>query len=165
MSIVAERQLAMRAKRVRVITLDCLLWRSPSRMKLRKRGRTCSRWLLATCCELSSTLSLVRTFLSVTACIGLTRADYPLPPGEEKTEVLRIVVRESMCLDLLDRLISDICTATEYLLANENAGTLSTWQTFAVKSLEKEHSSLGSHSTDDVEPKRPMEEGVHRATC
>src|ERR1700761_341345 len=91
--------------------------------------------------------------------------DYPLPPDAEKTEVLRIVVRESMCLDLLDRLISDICTATEYLLADENRADLATWQPFAVKSLEKEHASLGSHSSDNVEPKRPKEEGVHRSTC
>lgn len=31
--------------------------------------------------------------------------NYPLPPNEEKTEILRVVVRESMSRDLLDRLI------------------------------------------------------------
>lgn len=33
--------------------------------------------------------------------------NYPLPPNEEQTEISRVVVRESMSLDLLDRLVSD----------------------------------------------------------
>jgi glutamate decarboxylase len=38
--------------------------------------------------------------------------NYPLPPNEEKTEISRVVVRESMSLDLLDRLVSDIISVT-----------------------------------------------------
>src|ERR1700749_1949203 len=91
--------------------------------------------------------------------------DYPLPPDAEKTEVLRIVVRESMCLDLLDRLISDICAATEYLVNHKAASDLSTWQAFATTSVEKEHSSLGIQAGDKEGPKRPMENGIHRSTC
>lgn len=42
--------------------------------------------------------------------------NYPLPPGEDKTEILRIVVRESMSMDLLDRLIADLCQITQNLI-------------------------------------------------
>jgi len=42
--------------------------------------------------------------------------NYPLPPNEEKIEILRVVVRESMSFDLLDRLITDICAVTATLI-------------------------------------------------
>merc|ERR1711939_1150076 len=42
--------------------------------------------------------------------------NYPLPPNEEKIEILRVVVRESMSMDLLDRLISDIVSVTQDLM-------------------------------------------------
>ena len=48
--------------------------------------------------------------------LGLIRADYPLPPGEEKTEILRVVVRESLSLDMIDRLVTDICHVMEQLM-------------------------------------------------
>jgi glutamate decarboxylase len=44
--------------------------------------------------------------------------NYPLPPGEDKTEILRVVVRESMSMDLLDRLIADICQITQNLIVS-----------------------------------------------
>lgn len=48
------------------------------------------------------------------------RADssYALPPAEEKTEILRVVVRESMSGDLLSKLIHDIIAVAEMLLAD-----------------------------------------------
>ncbi|RYO95320.1 hypothetical protein DL763_003744 [Monosporascus cannonballus] len=45
--------------------------------------------------------------------------NYALPPGEDKTEILRICVRENMSLDLLDRLISDLVSVTESLMDND----------------------------------------------
>jgi hypothetical protein len=42
--------------------------------------------------------------------------NYPLPPNEDKIEILRVVVRESMSFDLLDRLITDICQTTQDLI-------------------------------------------------
>ncbi len=44
--------------------------------------------------------------------------NYPLPPDEEKTEILRVVVRESMSFDLLDRLIADICVVTQNMIVS-----------------------------------------------
>lgn len=42
--------------------------------------------------------------------------NYPLPPNEEKTEILRVVVRETLSLDMIDRLVSDIVSVTETVL-------------------------------------------------
>jgi glutamate decarboxylase len=47
--------------------------------------------------------------------VWLTRVDYPLPPNEEKTEILRVVVRESLSLDMIDRLVTDIIQVMEQL--------------------------------------------------
>ncbi|KAK0703502.1 glutamate decarboxylase [Lasiosphaeria miniovina] len=45
--------------------------------------------------------------------------NYALPPGEDGTEILRVVVRESMSFDLLDRLVTDIVQVTEKLIDND----------------------------------------------
>lgn len=47
--------------------------------------------------------------------IANVRVDYPLPPNEEKTEILRVVVRESLSLDMIDRLVTDIIQIMEQL--------------------------------------------------
>ncbi|KUJ23420.1 glutamate decarboxylase [Mollisia scopiformis] len=93
--------------------------------------------------------------------------NYPLPPDEESTEILRVVVRESMSFDLLDRLISDLCATTQGLIDNDK-GDLSILGGARDNSAEKKHSSTGSqpHSKGQGHGgKRPMTEGVHRAVC
>jgi glutamate decarboxylase len=45
--------------------------------------------------------------------------NYALPPNEDKTEILRVVIRENMSFDLLDRLISDIVEVTEQLMEDD----------------------------------------------
>ena len=91
--------------------------------------------------------------------------NYPLPPNEEKTEILRVVVRESMSLDLLDRLISDIISVTENLVESD-AFDLSALQG-AASSIEKSHMSAGkdAKAREKEGSRRPMEEGVHRTVC
>ncbi|KAK9472693.1 pyridoxal phosphate-dependent transferase [Dipodascopsis tothii] len=42
--------------------------------------------------------------------------NYPLPPDEEDIEILRVVVRESMTADLLQRLMTDIVSVMETLM-------------------------------------------------
>jgi glutamate decarboxylase len=90
-------------------------------------------------------------------------ADYPLPPKEEKTEILRVVVRESMSLDLLDRLISDIVAVTQTLMESDPVD-LAAFQP-AATSIEKQHSSLGVDAKNRHHATRPMSEGVHRTVC
>ncbi|KAK0653759.1 Glutamate decarboxylase [Lasiodiplodia hormozganensis] len=80
--------------------------------------------------------------------------NYPLPPNEEKTEILRVVVRESMSLDLLDRLITDICAVTESVMQSD-AIDLAAWQPFA-NTIEKTHGSRGVSSAEKHKAKRPM---------
>ena len=94
--------------------------------------------------------------------------NYPLPPKEEKTEILRVVVRESMSRDLLDRLISDIIAVTEQLM-NSDAVDLAAFAPGAT-SIEKSHMSLGTagatHSGDHNKiAKSSMKGGVHRTVC
>lgn len=47
---------------------------------------------------------------------GYIIPNYELPPSEQKTEILRVVVRQSMSIDLLDRLMEDISAITNVLL-------------------------------------------------
>lgn len=91
--------------------------------------------------------------------------DYPLPPNEEKTEIMRVVVRESMSMDLLDRLVSDILAVTESMTTIDSVD-LATWQPFH-PSVEKKHASagIGAKEKEAGESERPMEEGVHRSVC
>ena len=92
------------------------------------------------------------------------RTDYPLPPKEETQEILRVVVRESMSLDLLDRLISDVVAVTQMLMESDPVD-IAFFQPGAT-SIEKQHQSIGAdakHQAKDME--RPMSEGVHRAVC
>ena len=92
--------------------------------------------------------------------------NYPLPPKEEKTEILRIVVRESMSLDLLDRLITDIISVTEQLM-NSAPIDLTPFQhgTAAVNHVEKQAQSLGVDHHNKHKGRRPMDKGVHRTVC
>jgi glutamate decarboxylase len=91
--------------------------------------------------------------------------NYPLPPNEEKEEILRVVVRESMSYDLLDRLITDICATTQQLIESDPID-LAPFQG-KDHSIEKEHSSKGQkHGKGQGKGgRRPMTDGVHRAVC
>lgn len=90
--------------------------------------------------------------------------NYPLPPNEESTEILRVVVRESMSLDLLDRLIADTCAVMESIMNTSSEIDLSAWQPFS-SSVEKQHGSVGHDSKNKHKAKRPMHHGVHRSVC
>lgn len=91
--------------------------------------------------------------------------NYPLPPKEEKTEILRVVVRESMSMDLLDRLVTDIIQVTQDLMSSD-AFDLSALQG-AASSIEKSHQSAGVDAKHRHKhgSRRPMEKGVHRTVC
>ncbi|KAL8647606.1 MAG: hypothetical protein Q9226_006362 [Calogaya cf. arnoldii] len=89
--------------------------------------------------------------------------NYPLPPACASTEILRIVVRESMSLDLLDRLITDIVAVTEQLM-NSDPIDLAGFQPGAT-SIEKQHMSRGVDHTQRHLAERPMGHGVHRTVC
>ncbi|KAF2453410.1 pyridoxal phosphate-dependent transferase [Lineolata rhizophorae] len=87
--------------------------------------------------------------------------NYELPPNEGKTEILRVVIRESMAMDLIDRLVSDIASVTETLMESDVLD-LAGWQPFST-SVEKQHSSRGVN--DGKKGSKPMSEGIHRSVC
>lgn len=71
-----------------------------------------------------------------------------------------------MTLDLLDRLIADLCAVTESLQNIEGEIDLATWQPFSgSKSIEKMISSLGTHPGDGKQPTKGMASGIHRSVC
>lgn len=56
---------------------------------------------------------------------GYIVPNYHLPPDEHEKEILRVVVRHSMSLNLLDKLMQDCVTTAEYLIgACENARSI-----------------------------------------
>ena len=91
--------------------------------------------------------------------------NYPLPPNEEKTEILRVVVRESMSRDLLDRLISDIISVTQDLM-EADAFDLAALQG-ATPTIEKSYGSQGvdAKTRHKHGSNRGMDKGVHRTVC
>lgn len=45
--------------------------------------------------------------------------NYRLPKNEDKTEILRVVVRENMSVELLEKLVEDMCQVTEGLIDSD----------------------------------------------
>ncbi|KAF2199655.1 glutamate decarboxylase [Delitschia confertaspora ATCC 74209] len=88
--------------------------------------------------------------------------NYALPPNEEKTEILRVVVRESLSMDMIDRLVTDICGVTEQLMQSDTFD-LAGWQ--PPPSVEKQHSSRGHLAKDKDKHNQPMTKGIHRSVC
>ncbi|EUC50450.1 hypothetical protein COCMIDRAFT_81931 [Bipolaris oryzae ATCC 44560] len=90
--------------------------------------------------------------------------NYPLPPKEEKTEILRVVVRESLSVDMIDRLVTDICGVTEMLMKTD-AVDLAAFQPGANPSVEKQHASKGLRKEHKHKAQRPTKDGVYRTVC
>ncbi|KAK2048735.1 glutamate decarboxylase [Colletotrichum somersetense] len=99
--------------------------------------------------------------------------NYPLPPNEDKIEILRVVIRETMTFDLLEHLISDIVEVTETLMEHDEID---------LQVLKKHHSRRRVRVKGDEEKNkkregaegaareigkevRSMEDGIHRAVC
>jgi len=91
---------------------------------------------------------------------GYIVPNYPLPPNEEKQEILRVVVRESMPMDLLDRLITDICSATETLTGMQDFD-LAAWQPFPKRGSSSHGAADGGHRLATSK----MDSGIHRSVC
>ncbi|KAL1965216.1 hypothetical protein VTN77DRAFT_5970 [Rasamsonia byssochlamydoides] len=93
--------------------------------------------------------------------------NYPLPRKEQNTEILRVVIRESMSADLLERLISDIMAVTERLVDSDpvDLSTLHADHNTIEKSRsryrregQQQHGQLPSRM-------RAMGEGIHKSVC
>lgn len=90
---------------------------------------------------------------------GYILPNYPLPPNSDKTEVLRVVVRYTLTVDLLDRLMEDIARVVERLIQScEGSGNAKdTYDTLtklmAASSVEHEDESEWSAKEGDAHTK------------
>ncbi|KAI1358676.1 glutamate decarboxylase [Xylaria arbuscula] len=85
--------------------------------------------------------------------------NYALPPNENQTEILRIVVRESMSLDLLDRLITDIVAVTENLIEQQDSDLS------ALKHKSAGHAGGATEQPTSKGIFKRLEDGIHRSVC
>ncbi|KAI1392086.1 glutamate decarboxylase [Hypoxylon trugodes] len=95
--------------------------------------------------------------------------NYALPPNEDKTEILRVVVRESMSLDLMDKLIADLVSVTQTLIDNDEVDlSILQKQRPAGDTKQKKDGNgvdLTKESVDVLEGKAArLADGIHR-TC
>lgn len=86
--------------------------------------------------------------------------NYALPPGEDKTDILRVVVRESMSFALLHRLISDLVAVTHILIDNDKVDASFLQGVASGKQAAKENEA---HALQG-KVKR-LADGIHRAVC
>lgn len=115
--------------------------------------------------------------------------NYALPPDEDQTEILRVVIRVSMSFDLLDRLVTDIVQVTETLMEKDEVDLSVLGEQHRkgpvrkedkgegeggkgggegrVKRGEEEARKVGKEEARKVgkEVKRRMAEGIHRSVC
>lgn len=66
-------------------------------------------------------------------------------------------------MDLLNRLITDICHVTENIISSDKQ-VLTAWESHNT-SIEKDHASVGLNKKNKHKARRPMSEGVHRSVC
>jgi len=91
--------------------------------------------------------------------------NYALPPNEDETEILRVVIRESMSFDLLDRLVTDIVQVTETLMENDEVD-LSVLQKQRHHPTQKKDKGHGEKKTPRLgQGIKRMAEGIHRSVC
>ena len=112
--------------------------------------------------------------------------NYALPPNEDQTEILRVVIRESFSFDLIDRLVTDLVSVTETLMDNDEID-LSVLQGQSgrrkpvmkqekkkekekMEKEEKKGEEKGKREEKQKEKKKEQEkkrmgEGIHRSVC
>ncbi|KAF6799507.1 glutamate decarboxylase [Colletotrichum sojae] len=101
--------------------------------------------------------------------------NYPLPPNEEKIEILRVVVRESMTFDLLERLVTDIVSVTETLMEHDEIDLQVLKKHHGRRRVRTKHDEHKEKEAKEKEKGgatkvlgkevRSMEDGIHRAVC
>ncbi len=98
--------------------------------------------------------------------------NYALPPHEDGTEILRVVIRESMSFDLLDRLVTDIVQVTESLMERDEVdlSVLQAQRRGPVKKEDHQRKKKGRGVKAAVKEEgkdvgKRMADGIHRAVC
>ncbi|KAK0718855.1 pyridoxal phosphate-dependent transferase [Apiosordaria backusii] len=101
--------------------------------------------------------------------------NYALPPSENHTEILRVVIRESMSFDLLDRLVTDIIQVTEQLIDHDEVDLSiirkQSRQRHPNRKKDREEKQQGKdQKKESVKEKvedgaKRLERGIHRSVC
>ncbi|KAK4199727.1 pyridoxal phosphate-dependent transferase [Triangularia verruculosa] len=93
--------------------------------------------------------------------------NYALPPNEDKTEILRVVIRESMSFDLLDRLVTDIVQVTEQLIDHDEVDlSIMRKQRGRKHPNRKTDKGKGESVKEKVgEEVKRLNGGIHRSVC
>jgi glutamate decarboxylase len=100
--------------------------------------------------------------------------NYALPPKEDATEILRVVVRENMSFELLDKLISDIVSVTETLMEDDQIDlSILQKQKRPLPDERKKPQDVGKKGDTgkkSVEARvgenaKRMADGIHRSVC
>ncbi|KAL1972570.1 hypothetical protein VTN31DRAFT_6984 [Thermomyces dupontii] len=90
--------------------------------------------------------------------------NYSLPPAEQDSEILRVVIRESMSADVLDRLINDIVAVTEKLVETESVDPTSLQTQPTTVERRSTQSGQQMHQLP-VRWMKKMRDGVHKSVC
>jgi len=96
--------------------------------------------------------------------------NYALPPGEDETEILRVVIRESMSFDLLDRLITDISSVTQTVMENDQVDLSVLQNQKRAVPLKPESDAAKRENEVQLrkvlgEGMKRMQDGIHRSVC
>ncbi|AEO54783.1 glutamate decarboxylase [Thermothelomyces thermophilus ATCC 42464] len=92
--------------------------------------------------------------------------NYALPPGEDGTEILRVVVRVSMSFDLLDRLVTDIVQVTETLMERDEVDlSVLPAQHVGPRPRVKKREGERLKDVGREAGKKRMTGGIHRSVC
>ncbi|KAF5364790.1 hypothetical protein D9758_009317 [Tetrapyrgos nigripes] len=94
--------------------------------------------------------------------------NYGAPQGEESTEMLRVVVRETLSEDLMEKLITDIVEVTESIMEGDGAQMMIASTKNSIHQPEREHGrpdkdNFGSSSTASAEDGQGQGQGQGQA--
>jgi glutamate decarboxylase len=98
--------------------------------------------------------------------------NYKLPPNEQETEIMRVVVRENMTYDIMDRLLSDLHDVMETLMQRDEVD-LSMLQNKKKKKKEMQKKGKDGGGKSKVEKfeerveeaDRRIDENLHKTVC
>jgi glutamate decarboxylase len=93
--------------------------------------------------------------------------NYKLPPNEEETEIMRIVVRENMTYDIMDRLLSDLGDVIETLMKRDEVDLSLLQQKRNKVELKSEREKKGESFSKRVEneTRRLVNGNLHKSVC
>jgi len=93
--------------------------------------------------------------------------NYKLPPNEQDTEIMRIVIRENMTYDIMDRLLSDISEVMESLMDRDEVDLSLLQQKRKKVELKDEEAKKSENFSKRVESetRKLVGDNLHKSVC